>query len=80
MAETRLTFFKSQRGGNKLALGGFTYCFDKERDSRTYWRCDQRKCSGAAVTQSSMVVSTKEHNLHAPDQAKVQVKFVVFMK
>ena len=73
MAEVTLTFYNSQRGAKKLALGGYSYWFDKDSKGRFYCRCDLRKCTGRAVTEGNMVVSTKEHNQHEPDREKLHV-------
>lgn len=70
--EEKPTFFLSTRGGKKLSFKGYTYGKDRESaDScKIYWKCDDRKCKGRLITDSSdSVLKLTEHNMHGPDYA-----------
>ena len=68
----------SIRGGIKIAYQG--YCYVKEKtlkNGNKNYKCNypNRECKGRFTLDSSNnVLSLKAHNMHAPDQATVEIK------
>ena len=54
-------FYETTRGKAKLSYLGYRYTVDKLRESRGYWRCEDRDCKGRAVTLDKEVIKTSEH-------------------
>ena len=63
-------YYKSSRGGEKMAFEGFRYNLKKER---RYWRCEDRSCQGRAVGVGDTITPTKQH-CHAPDETKTGIQ------
>ena len=70
--ETEWSFFKSQKGKQKLAFEGYMYICDRKTENKTYWKCESGLCRGRLLTthKDSEVEArpTKEHN-HVLDTA-----------
>ena len=70
--------FPSIRGGIKIAYQG--YCYVKEKvlkNGNIPYKCDypNRGCKWRLTLNSSKnVISLKSHNMHAPDQAAVEIR------
>lgn len=70
--------FPSIRGGIKLAFQG--YCYVKEKtlkNGNITYKCDfpNRQCKGRITTDMrNKVINEQPHNMHAPDQAQVELK------
>ena len=70
--------FPSIRGGIKIAYQGYSYVKEKilKNGNIPYkWDYPNRECKGRLTFDSSKnVISLKSHNMHAPDQASVEIK------
>jgi hypothetical protein len=61
-----LSFFKTQRGKDKISYEGYQYTFDKlsKLDEEVkMWRCITRTCSGRLHTRNANVAASITHNL-----------------
>ena len=62
-----MEFVKTELGGKKLLFEGYAYIIDKTRESKTYWRCANRKLCNARLTTIDEVISrTPSEHSHPP--------------
>jgi hypothetical protein len=61
-----ISFFKTQRGKDKVSFQGHQYTFDKlskiDGDVKM-WRCITRTCTGRLHTRNANVAASVSHNL-----------------
>ena len=71
------TFLTTSRGFPKLVFRDYLYCLSNRSGPRHSWRCEERRCSGRAITYgqtaddvTSVVALTTKHN-HPSSAVKV---------
>ena len=60
-----MEFVKTERGGIKLLFEGYSYTVDKTRQTRTYWKCVNRKIYSARLTTvDNIITGTPSEHSH----------------
>ena len=69
-----MEFISTTRGGRSLIYEGFRYHENRiDRDGRIFWRCNNsRSCGGALTTLNGEIISTRvdQHN-HPSNEAEI---------
>ena len=66
------TLMKSQRGGDKLVEGGYTYGKQRRLGEVIHWLCEQRGSSKAILhTKGGEIIKRTNIHLHPPDEQAI---------